>query len=124
MSLDGQTVAVHLVAFTNKNGFIPGKKQIDHMCNQRMCVNEEHLQMVTHKRNQKLRIQRSRKESNAVPVEHSQLCGHESQGYDGRGDHLLLLDRISESPESSASPRNPDEYLPANSVAQEAAHVC
>ena len=55
MSLDGQTVAVHIVSFTNKNGFVPGKKQIDHMCNNRLCVNEEHLQMVTHRKNQKLR---------------------------------------------------------------------
>ena len=65
MSLDGQTVAVHIVAFTNKNGFVPGKKQIDHMCNNRLCVNEDHLQMVTHKKNQKLRIQRSRKDKDA-----------------------------------------------------------
>lgn len=58
MSLDGQTVAVHIVAFTNKNGFVPGKKQIDHLCNNRLCVNEDHLEMVTHKQNQKRRVQR------------------------------------------------------------------
>lgn len=60
MSLDGQTVAVHIVSFTNKNGFVPGKKQIDHMCNNRLCVNEEHLQMVTHLKNQKLRAERTK----------------------------------------------------------------
>lgn len=32
MSLDGQTVAVHKVMFVNSNGFVPGKKQIDHKC--------------------------------------------------------------------------------------------
>ena len=69
MSLDGQTVAVHIVAFTNKNGFVPGKKQIDHMCNNRMCVNEDHLQMVTHKKNQKLRAERSKQ--NPFNVYHS-----------------------------------------------------
>jgi HNH endonuclease len=63
MSLDGQTVAVHIVVFTNAKGFIPGKKQIDHMCNNRMCVNEDHLQMVTHKKNQRLRIERSKTSS-------------------------------------------------------------
>ncbi|MDI7860949.1 HNH endonuclease [Rhizobiaceae bacterium n13] len=53
MSLDGQTVAVHLVMFTNEHGFIPGKKQIDHVCRNRLCVrpHPEHLEMVTPKRN-------------------------------------------------------------------------
>lgn len=96
MSLDGQTIAVHIVAFTNKNGFVPGKKQIDHMCNNRMCVNEEHLQMVTHKRNQKLRIQRSRKEPSAISFEHSQLRSHDLQGHDGGGDDFLFLSRLSQ----------------------------
>lgn len=55
MCLDGQTVAVHRVMFTNANGFIPGKKQIDHRCRNRRCVNPDHLEMVTHKQNQKRR---------------------------------------------------------------------
>lgn len=59
MSLDGQTVAVHIVSFVNENGYVPGKKQIDHLCNQRMCCNPDHLQMVTHKMNQKLRALRA-----------------------------------------------------------------
>lgn len=67
MSLDGQTVAVHIVSFTNKNGFVPGKKQIDHMCNNRMCVRDDHLQMVTHKQNQKLRDIRAKADPFAVP---------------------------------------------------------
>ena len=62
MNLDGQTVAVHLVSWTNENGFIPGKKQIDHMCRQRRCVREEHLEMVTHKENQR-RMQRAKREA-------------------------------------------------------------
>lgn len=55
MSLDGATVAVHRVVWVNHNGYIPPKKQIDHRCKNRMCVNEEHLQMVTHRKNQKLK---------------------------------------------------------------------
>lgn len=77
MSLDGQTVAVHIVSFVNKNGFVPGKKQIDHMCNNRMCVNEAHLEMVTHKQNQKRRAQRTKEEKtrelssiNVIPFHH------------------------------------------------------
>ena len=59
MSLSGQTVAVHIVSWVNKNGFVPGKKQIDHKCNNRLCVNELHLEMVTHKQNQKRRAKRA-----------------------------------------------------------------
>lgn len=55
MSLDGQTVSVHRVMYINVNGFVPSKKQIDHKCRNRMCVNPEHLEMVTHKENQRRR---------------------------------------------------------------------
>lgn len=58
MSLDGQTVAVHIVMFTLFFGYIPSKKQIDHKCNNRKCCNPDHLQMLTHKQNQKLRDKR------------------------------------------------------------------
>ena len=61
MHLDGQTVAVHIVMWVNENGYIPRKKQLDHKCLNRRCVNEEHLQLVTHKRNQKLRSMRKKK---------------------------------------------------------------
>jgi hypothetical protein len=60
MSLDGQTVAVHLVVYTHFNGFIPGKKQVDHVCKTRLCVNPEHLELVTHLRNQKRRATAAR----------------------------------------------------------------
>lgn len=62
MSLNGQTVAVHLVVYTHFYGYIPGKKQIDHLCNNRRCCNPAHLEMVSHKTNQKRRAKR------AVPV--------------------------------------------------------
>lgn len=55
MWLDGQAVAVHIVAWTNEHGYVPGKKQIDHRCRMRRCVNHEHLELVTHKQNQKRR---------------------------------------------------------------------
>lgn len=60
MSLNSQTVAVHLVVYTHYFGYIPGKKQIDHKCNTRLCCNPQHLQMVTHKRNQQLRAKRAK----------------------------------------------------------------
>lgn len=55
MCLDGATVAVHRAMYTNEYGYIPPKKQIDHRCRNRMCVNPRHLEMVTHKKNQKRR---------------------------------------------------------------------
>ena len=55
MKLGGQTVAVHKVAATHWFGFIPGKKQLDHVCRRRMCVNPGHLEIVTHLQNQKRR---------------------------------------------------------------------
>lgn len=55
MSLMGQTVAVHRVVYVNSYGYVPGKKQIDHRCRNRLCVNKDHLEMVTHKENQKRR---------------------------------------------------------------------
>ena len=60
MSLDGQTVAVHLVVFTHYYGYIPGKKQIDHKCNNRLCCNPAHLQLVSHLKNQRLRAKRAK----------------------------------------------------------------
>ena len=55
MCLDGQTVAVHRVVFTHFHGYVPGRKQIDHACRNRRCVNPGHLEMVTHRENQRRR---------------------------------------------------------------------
>ena len=57
-SLNGMTVAVHLVMYSHFYGFIPGNRQVDHLCNQRLCWNPVHLDLVSHKENQKRRIQR------------------------------------------------------------------
>lgn len=55
VSLNGATVATHIVSFTNFFGLIPGKKQIDHLCRNRLCWNPQHLEMVTHLQNQRRR---------------------------------------------------------------------
>lgn len=55
MCLNGQTVAVHRVMFTHENGYIPGRKQIDHKCRNRLCVNPKCLELVTHRQNCKRR---------------------------------------------------------------------
>lgn len=59
MCLDGQTVATHLVSYTHFYGYIPGKKQVDHKCNNRLCCNPTHLELVTHLQNQKRRAKRA-----------------------------------------------------------------
>lgn len=60
MHLDGQTMAVHIVMYAVEYGPVPGKKQIDHRCRNRLCVNPAHLEMVTHRENQRRRA-RARK---------------------------------------------------------------
>ena len=60
MSLNSQTVAVHLVVYTHYFGYIPGKKQVDHKCNQRACCNPAHLELVSHIKNQRLRAKRAK----------------------------------------------------------------
>lgn len=57
MNLDGATVAVHKAAWINEHGMIPPRKQLDHLCKRRRCVNEAHLELVTHKENQRRRDQ-------------------------------------------------------------------
>lgn len=60
MSLNSQTVAVHLVVYTHYYGYIPGKKQVDHKCNNRLCCNPAHLELMSHLRNQRLRARRAK----------------------------------------------------------------
>jgi hypothetical protein len=59
--LDGQTCAVHIAIYVCFHGYIPGKLQVDHTCNNRRCCNPDHLELVTQTENQrrkKLRILR------------------------------------------------------------------
>lgn len=63
MCLDSQTVAVHIVVFTHFYGYVPSKKQVDHTCNNRLCCNPEHLELVTHRENQRRRAVRARLDS-------------------------------------------------------------
>lgn len=51
MKLNSRTCAAHIVSFTNVHGYVPGNKQIDHKCRNRRCVNPDHLEMVSPKRN-------------------------------------------------------------------------
>lgn len=55
MNLDGGTMAVHKVMWVVEHGPVPPRKQLDHKCRKRMCVNPSCTEMVTHKVNQKRR---------------------------------------------------------------------
>lgn len=63
ISINGVTSAVHRVSYTHYNGYIPLKRQVDHLCNIRNCVNPEHLELVTHIQNQKRRVRRKQEKS-------------------------------------------------------------
>lgn len=64
MELNGETCAVHIVMWTNEFGYIPGKKQLDHLCRQRMCVRPSHNDLVTHKENQRRRDKAKKETAN------------------------------------------------------------
>lgn len=66
MCLNGQTVAVHLVIFTHFFGYIPGKKQVDHKCNNRLCCNPDHLELVSHLKNQRMRAKRTKEKNDEI----------------------------------------------------------
>lgn len=55
MCVDGATMAVHIVMWVIRNGPIPPRKQLDHLCNTRRCCNPDHLELVTHRENMKRR---------------------------------------------------------------------
>lgn len=63
MCLGGQTVAVHLVPYSHFFGYIPPKKQVDHLCYQRRCWNPQHLELGTHLQNQRRRASRTKEET-------------------------------------------------------------
>lgn len=69
MNLDGGTVAVHIASWTNEHGLIPPRKQLDHLCRRRRCVNDAHLELVTHKENQRRRDAARKAETSAVAIE-------------------------------------------------------
>lgn len=56
MNVDNGTMAVHIVAWVIEHGPIPPRKQLDHTCKKRRCINPWFCtEMVTHKENQRRR---------------------------------------------------------------------
>ncbi|MCF1433178.1 HNH endonuclease [Agrobacterium vitis] len=57
MSLNGKTLVVHLVMWTNEFGFIPGNKEIDYFRRNRLYArpHPDHLELVSRKTNTRRR---------------------------------------------------------------------
>jgi len=55
VAIDGHSSAVHRVTYTMVYGYLPAKRQVDHLCCNRLCCNPEHLEDLTHKQNQRRR---------------------------------------------------------------------
>ena len=55
---DRTTVGAHRFSYVIHKGPIPDGLEIDHKCNNKLCVNPDHLQAVTHKRNQEFKSER------------------------------------------------------------------
>lgn len=60
ISVNGVTSATHIIVYSHYHGYIPCKMQVDHLCNNRLCCNPEHLELVTHRENQKRRAARAK----------------------------------------------------------------
>lgn len=61
VSVHGHTSATHRVMWVMFNGYLPPKKQIDHLCNNRICCNPDHLEMVTHLQNQRRKVSETKR---------------------------------------------------------------
>lgn len=59
VSIDGQNVRAHRVIWICFEGFLHSKRQVDHMCHQRMCIRFEHLRKATQKQNCLFRDQKN-----------------------------------------------------------------
>ena len=54
---DGQMIAVHRAVYLNVHGYLHKRQQVDHTCENRLCVNPDHLEAVSASENMK-RIQK------------------------------------------------------------------
>lgn len=62
VTIDGGTMAAHIVMWVIEHGPIPPRKHLDHVCRQRLCINPapDHRELVTHKENMRRRDQANR----------------------------------------------------------------
>lgn len=51
LKIENKTVYAHRIMFEKHKGIIPTDKVLNHICNNRGCINPEHLEIVTQKEN-------------------------------------------------------------------------
>lgn len=75
MKVDGKVVSVHKFAYTLYRGEIPEKLLVSHTCHNKLCVNPDHLKLVTPKENHNEGVRRG----TIVPPKHEHLKVHPGQ---------------------------------------------
>jgi HNH endonuclease len=82
MEVSGKTASVHRVSYELFKGEIPAGMVIDHICKNRICVNPDHLRVVTHKQN-------TLENSNASAAINAKKT-HCVNGHPLEGDNLIV----------------------------------
>ena len=75
MKVDGKVVSVHKLSYTLYRGEIPQNLLVSHTCHNSLCVNPDHLKLVTPKENHNEGVRRG----TIVPQKHEHLKVHPSQ---------------------------------------------
>jgi len=75
VKVDGKVVSVHKYFYIKYKGEIPEKLLVSHTCNNKLCVNPDHLKLVTSKENYHNALQRG----TITPQRNEHLKVHPSQ---------------------------------------------
>lgn len=98
MKVDGKVVSVHKLAYTIFRGEIPKNLLVSHSCHNSLCVNPDHLKLVTPKENYNDGVRRG----TIVPPKNEHLKVHPSQSAYRNGcrcdgckeEHRIAMERF------------------------------